>query len=50
MGWAKPAAGQAISGADFLDRYAWEGYGNVLGYARLVETKEALLYAAVPAA
>ena len=48
-GLGETSAGQAISGADFLDRYAWEGYGNVLGYARLVETKEALLYAAVPA-
>jgi YD repeat-containing protein len=39
VGWAKPSAGPALSGAGYLDRYAWEGYGNVLGYARLIETK-----------
>ena len=38
VGWAKPPMGPAISGAGYLDRYAWEGYQNILGYSRVIET------------
>lgn len=42
VGWAQPGDSRANTGVDYLDRYALGLYANVIGYSRLIETKELL--------
>jgi RHS repeat-associated protein len=42
VGWKHPGPGP--TGAEFLERYAWAGYTNRLGYARLIETEVSLAF------